>query len=93
MYNLVENLKVGDRMAEKNYKFFTERFDELYERYADKYIAIKDCGVIGAYDSFAEAVDKTVQSEELGTFSVQHCSREDIDGYNFYSNNVLFGVA
>jgi len=86
-------LKEDERVAMDNYEYFKNNFDELYGRYKNKYIALKDCKVIGFYDSFAEAIEKTAQSEKLGTFSVQHCSREEIDGYNFYNGNVVFGIA
>ncbi|MDR1101685.1 MAG: DUF5678 domain-containing protein [Clostridiales bacterium] len=79
-------------VCDKNFAFFSEHFDELYRKYKDKYIAIKDGKVIGWYITFDDAVTETLKTEEKGSFSVQHCSREEVDGISFYNNNFQFGV-
>lgn len=78
-------------MCNENYKYFETHLDELCKRYNNKYIVLKDCNVIGAYDSFDEAYDKTVEKEDLGTFLIQLCSKdESLTTSSFYSNNVVF---
>jgi hypothetical protein len=79
------------RKSAENFRFFKQNFNELYPKYKGKYIVIKNCAVIDFYDSFDAAVRNTLETEELGSFSVQHCVVEEIEGYNFYNNNVSFG--
>jgi len=63
-------------MDNPNYTYFEEYFDELYKQYGGKYIAIKDCNVIGVYNDFDTALRTTAKTEELGTFLVQRCEKE-----------------
>jgi hypothetical protein len=58
---------------EKEFKYYLEHQAELVKRYNGKYIVIRDLEVIGAYDSELEAVQKTAEKYELGTFLVQKC--------------------
>ena len=78
-------------MCDKNYEFFVSHFDELYSKYPEKYIVIKDQAVLNAYDSFDEAYSTTIISEELGTFIIQECTKNTDKSINhFFSNNVVF---
>jgi len=58
---------------EKEFNYYLEHQDELVKKYNGKYIVIKDCQVIGAFDSELEAVETTAKGHELGTFLVQKC--------------------
>ena len=58
---------------EKEFKYYLENQKELVKKYNGKFIVIKDLNVIGAYDSELEAVQKTSEKHELGTFLVQKC--------------------
>ena len=58
---------------EKEFTFYLEHQDELVEKYNGRFIVIKDCKVIGVFDSELEAVEKTAEKYELGTFLVQKC--------------------
>ena len=58
---------------EREFKYYIEHQDELVEKYNGKFIVIKDCKVIGAFDSELEAIEKTAEQYELGTFLVQKC--------------------
>ncbi len=77
-------------MCDKNYSFFLANIEELCEKYHQKYVAIKNEAIIGIYDTFDEAYDKTIATEELGTFLIQQCVKEDASINFFYSNNVVF---
>lgn len=90
--NLQKNtLKEAKKMIDKNYEYFISHFDELYSEYPEKYIVIKNENVIGSYDSFDEAFDKTTQTEIIGSFLIQLCSSNNERNINhFYSNNVVF---
>lgn len=86
MFTLEETKK----MVDKNYEFFKNNFEELYKNYANRYIVIKDCAVIGDYDTFDEAYKTTIKSEQIGTFIIQHCSTSDSNVNYFHYNNVVF---
>ena len=58
---------------EKEFDYYLEHQGELVKKHNGKFIVIKDCQVIGAYDSELEAVEKTAEKYELGTFLVQKC--------------------
>lgn len=62
---------------DKEYKWFVENKEQLYNKYGDSYVAIKNRKVLGKYKSFAEGVNKTKMKEKLGTFIVQRLSRDD----------------
>jgi hypothetical protein len=57
---------------EKSFEWFKTHIGELYKEHgAGKFLAIKDCHVIGVYDSFKIALDTTKQTEKRGSFIVQ----------------------
>jgi len=58
---------------EKEFKYYIDHQAELVEKYNGKFIVIKDCKVIGAFDSELEAINTTSEQYELGTFLVQKC--------------------
>ena len=57
----------------KEFEYYLEHQDELVEKYNGKFIVIKDCNVIGVFDSELEAVEHTAKQYELGSFLVQKC--------------------
>lgn len=84
-------LREAKLMCDLNYKYFTSHLDELCKKYEGRYLAIKDEKVIGNYSSFDEAFCETEKKEELGTFLIQYCSKnQDTFVNHFYSNNVVF---
>ncbi len=58
---------------EREFKYYLEHQEELVAKYDGKFIVIKDYNVIGAFDSELEAIEKTAEKHELGTFLVQKC--------------------
>ncbi|NQT31293.1 MAG: hypothetical protein HQ588_03075 [Deltaproteobacteria bacterium] len=75
---------------EKEFKYYLEHQDELVKKYNGKYIVIKDLEVIGAYDSELEAIEKTTEKYELGTFLVQKCEHGNESYTHTYNSRVLF---
>ncbi|GMO56948.1 MAG: hypothetical protein Ta2D_02340 [Rickettsiales bacterium] len=66
-------------MAFENLEFFKANFDDLYKKYKDKYIAIKDQKVIGVFDNRDFGYDETVKTEKNGTFIVQWCNPKQLE--------------
>ena len=58
---------------EKEFKYYIDHQNELVNKYNGKFIVIKGCTVIGAYDSDLKAIEETSEKEESGTFLVQEC--------------------
>ena len=61
------------RQLEKEFKYYIDHQAELVKKYNGKFIVVKDCKVIGAFDSELEAINTTSEQYELGTFLVQKC--------------------
>jgi len=58
---------------EQEFQYYLDHQEEMLRQYNGKYIVIRDRTVIGSYDSELEAVQKTAETYELGTFLVQKC--------------------
>ena len=75
---------------EKEFRYYLEHQDELVEKYNGKFIVIKNREVIGAFDSELEAIDKTAEKHELGTFLVQKCEPGRESYTQTYHSRVTF---
>ena len=71
-------------MQDNDFELYIKNFDQLYELYGDKYIAIKNQRIIGIYDSCAEGVRETSKKEEIGTFIIQKCGKDS----SAYTNHI-----
>ncbi len=75
---------------EKEFKYYIENQDNLVEKHNGKFIVIKDCKVIGTYDSELEAINQTSKSHEVDTFFVQKCEPGE-ESYTYtYHSRVTF---
>lgn len=79
-----------DNPLEKEFKFYLDHQDELVEKYNGKFIVIKDCNVIGVFDTEIEAIEKTKENYELGTFLVQKCEPGEESYTQTYHSRVAF---
>ena len=75
---------------EKEFKYYLDHQDELVKEYNGKYIVIKNEQVIGAFDSELEAINKTKEDHELGTFLVQKCEPGSESYTQTYNSRVTF---
>ncbi len=66
------------------YKYYLAHQAELVEQYDGKIIVIKDGTVLGAYDSYEDALAETTKDHELGTFLLQKCQPE-LEVWTFHS--------
>ena len=75
---------------EKNFEYYLANLDELAQKYKGKYIALKECKVLGAYNTFNEALSKSEeQGHERGTFIVQKASVDPSAYTMTYHNNLI----
>ena len=58
----------------REFDYYLEHQDELVQQYDGRFVVIKDCAVLGAYDTLIQAITDTQRDHELGTFLVQAVS-------------------
>ncbi len=75
---------------ENEFKYYLENQDELVKKYNGKVVVIKNSKVIGVFDTEIEAIDKTSEKEELGTFLVQKCEPGTESYSQMYHSRVAF---
>ena len=75
---------------EKEFDFYLDHQDDLVEEYNGKFIVIKGEEVLGAYDNELEAIEKTSENHELGTFLVQKCEPGSESYTQTYHSRVAF---
>jgi len=74
---------------QKEFRFYIENQEDLVKKYNGKFVVIKDQNIIGAYHDELEAIKKTSEEHELGTFLVQKCE----PGTNSYTQTFHSRVA
>jgi hypothetical protein len=75
---------------EREFQYYLQNQDELVNKYNGKFIVIKDSQVIGAFDEELEAIEKTSEKHELGTFLVQKCEPGSGGYTQTYHSRVAF---
>jgi len=79
-----------EKSLKKEFKYYLDNQDKLIKKYNGKVVVIKDEKVIGAYDSDFEAIEKTSEEHELGTFLVQRCEPGDSSYTQTFHSRVVF---
>jgi len=74
----------------KEFGYYLAHQDELVKKYNGKFIVIKNAKVVGSYDTELEAVKKTSEKYELGTFLVQKCEPGTKSYTQTYHSRVIF---
>jgi hypothetical protein len=75
---------------QKEYDYYLEHRTELLEKFNGKVLVVKGQAVIGVFDSELEALQKTSQSHELGTFLIQKCDPTEESHTQTYHSRVAF---
>jgi len=78
------------KQLEKEFNYYLSHQDELAKLYKNKFIVIKNCQVIGVYDSEFEAINETMKQNELGTFLVQKCETDANSYMQMYHSRAAF---
>ncbi len=75
---------------QKDFDYYLKHQDEFVGQFNGKFIVIKNCEVIGNYDSEFEAITETTKQYELGTFLIQKCEAgTDSCSYVYQSRVIL----
>ena len=77
---------------DRDFQWFLENYDDIYKKYGDCYVAIKDKTILGVYKSASEGVTETQKTEELGSFIVQHCNGSKSGHTNYISSMNFMGA-
>lgn len=80
--------KVENKL-ENDFKYYVEHQAELVKKYTGKFIVIKNCEVIGVYDSQIIALKETTKIHALGTFLVKECKPGTESYTQTYHSRVL----
>ena len=73
-------------MQNKDYNWFLENYSELFKKYGNVYLAIKDQTVLGSYSSYGDGLRDTLKKEEIGTFIIQRCCADESAYTNYISS-------
>lgn len=76
-------------MQDADFEWFKENCYELFKRFGEKYVAIKNKTILGIYESYADGVISTMKSEPAGTFIVQKCGPDET-AYTTYISSMNF---
>lgn len=76
-------------MQDQDFDYFLENMDKLYKTYGQKFAAVKNRAILGTYDTFNEALETTLKTEELGTFLVQEIFDDREKMVHHFQGNVL----
>ena len=76
-------------MQESDFMWFKEHYTDLFKKFGEKYIAIKNKSVLGVYNTYAEGIRSTLKTEQAGTFIVQKCGEDD-SAYTGYIASMNF---
>ncbi len=58
---------------EKEFNHYIAHQDEFVKEYEGKVIVLKNCEVIGVFETEPDAIETVSEREEPGTFLVQRC--------------------
>ena len=75
---------------EREFEYYLAHQAELVKKYNGKFIVLKNCKVIGAYDDLAAAVSNTQKEHDLGTFLVQRVEPGDETYTQTFHSRVAF---
>jgi len=61
----------------KDFHFFTDNHNRLYEQYGKCYIAIRNGKVLGGFSTVAETLERLADKYKPGTYSIQECNGKE----------------
>lgn len=74
-----------------DFKWFVDNHDNLFKKYPNKSLVIKDKNVVCSGNSFEEALQMALKAGlEVGTFIIQNCSKGEECYIQNFSSRVVF---
>ena len=81
-----------EKERKDDFNYFIEHYQEFYDEYGHRFIAIKNSEILGVYDTEKEAITDVSKKHPLGTFIVQECNGEESGYTNYVSSWQLLSV-
>jgi len=75
-------------MQDQDFDYFLQNMEGLYQTHGHKFVAIKNQTILGIYDTFNDALESTLKTEELGTFLIQECLENREKMVHHFQGNV-----
>ena len=72
------------------FEYYLANQGKIVEEFNGKYVVIKGCEVIGAYDHQIEAIQETQKNHKAGTFLVQLVSPDETEYTQNFHSRVAF---
>lgn len=72
-----------------DYKWFLDNQAELFKKYPDKFLIISECNILGAFDTFENAMEEALKQKKAGEFLIQQCVK-DSSPIQYYNRAVFF---
>lgn len=82
----------GENERQKDFEYFIAHYQELFEKYGHKFIAIQNQNILGVYDDEITAINETSEKYPLGSFIVQECNGDESGYTNYISSWQLVGI-
>lgn len=81
-----------EKERKKDFDYFIEHYQELYNEYGHKFIAIKNSKILGVFDTELDAITEISKEYPIGTFIVQECNGDESGYTNYISSWQLVSV-
>ena len=75
---------------DREFQFYLDNQSAMVEKYDGKVIAVKGGRILGAYDSYLDALTETAKSHKEGTFLLQRVSEGEKDYTATFHSRVAF---
>lgn len=82
----------GDKERRNDFDYFIRHYQELYDKYGHKFIAIRNTEILGLFDTELDAINEVSKNYPLGTFIVQECNGNESGYTNYISSWQLINV-
>lgn len=84
--------KYGDNERREDFEFFLKNYQNIFEKYGNCFVAIRNKAIIGVFKTEKEAIDITSAQYELGEFIIQKCNGDETGYTNYITSWQLVGV-
>lgn len=82
---------MAESPLKQEFQYYLDHQKELVEQYNGKFVVIKDCAVVGAYDNELVAIAEAQKKDlKVGTFLVQFVSPGDSAYKQTFQSRVVF---
>lgn len=84
--------KYGDNERRDDFEFFLKNYQNIFEKYGNCFVAIRNKAIIGVFKTEKEAIDITSAQYELGEFIIQKCNGDETGYTNYITSWQLVSV-